>query len=287
MIKLIVNADDFGLDPIVNNEISKGLQDGFITSVTILANSDYLDEVVQIINQNPKKSFGVHLNISYGQSITKNPVFKKYGIMGEDGKFIMKAAFNNCPNANAELQKAIEEEWLAQINLLKDKGISLSHVDGHHHCHTWYGLADALCHVLNETGIKRVRSKFRYPLKKNAKTISKMIACKVLYPIRNVIYHSNKAKLRTIGDDIYQYDFRMKLLKQGFAMPDYFCSFNEFCSRYKAGELMLPDGCSIELMLHPGVKKYQNENKNMSPLTTLNLLNNYQLINYWSINEEK
>lgn len=287
MIKLIVNADDFGLDPIVNDEIAKGLQDDHISSATILANSDYLDDVVQIIEQNPKKSFGVHLNISYGRSITQNPVFKKYGIMGEDGQFIMKAAFNNCPNANHELQKAIEEEWLAQINLLKNKGIVLSHVDGHHHCHTWYGLADTLCHVLMETGIKRVRSKFRYPLKNNAKTISKMVACKMLYPIRSVIYHSNKTKLRIIGDVIYQQDFRMKLLKQGIVMPDYFCSFKDFCSRYTNGELTVPENCSIELMLHPGVKKYQHENKNIPPLTSLNLLNNYQLTNYWSINEEK
>lgn len=287
MVKIIVNADDFGLDPVVNSEIAKGLQEGYISSATILANSDYLDDVAQIIEQNPKKSFGVHLNISYGRSITQNPVFNKYGIMGEDGLFIMKAAFKNCPNANPELQKAIEDEWLAQIDLLKNKGIALSHVDGHHHCHTWYGLADALCHVLKETRIQRVRSKFRYPVKKNAKTVCKMVACNVLYPMRSFIYLSNKAKLRTIGDDIYQQDFRTRLQKQGFILPDYFCSFNEFCARYKAGELLLPENCSIELMLHPGVKKYQNENANITVSTIGDLLDDYQLINYWNTNEKE
>ena len=51
MINVIINADDLGLNQKVNNAINEALSNGFITSSTILANSDYMDEVRRIVKK--------------------------------------------------------------------------------------------------------------------------------------------------------------------------------------------------------------------------------------------
>ena len=63
MIRIIINADDLGKDSQVNDKISEALQNGFITSSTIMANIELWDEVHKIVDANPKASFGVHLNL--------------------------------------------------------------------------------------------------------------------------------------------------------------------------------------------------------------------------------
>ena len=57
MKKLIVNADDFGLHPLINAGIIKGYREGFITSTSLMPSAPCWQEAVQLAQENPQLGY--------------------------------------------------------------------------------------------------------------------------------------------------------------------------------------------------------------------------------------
>ena len=73
MKKLIINADDFGLHPLINKGIIEGHQKGMITSTSIMPGAPYFEEAANLAAQNPELGIGIHLTLVGGVA----PVLKK------------------------------------------------------------------------------------------------------------------------------------------------------------------------------------------------------------------
>ena len=63
MLKLIINADDFGIDENVNEAISKSFNEGILRSASLMANGKSFNHAVGIIKANPSLDVGVHLTL--------------------------------------------------------------------------------------------------------------------------------------------------------------------------------------------------------------------------------
>lgn len=164
MKKFIINADDFGINEIVTSEIERMIENSCVTSTTVMANGKCLDEVSRFASLHPEVSFGVHLCLSEYESITKSKGLYRAGLTDERGFFIRKAIFK-LDNLNAaEVQTAIKEELNAQVEVIKDLGIPISHADSHHHVHTIYPLRKVFFEVLKEQAIGKVRLGASIPL---------------------------------------------------------------------------------------------------------------------------
>ena len=162
MIKVIINADDLGLNPIVNKAIDEAMTNHQISSSTILANNDYWDDIHKMVEKHPNCSFGVHLNLTEGMSLTKSSVLRKYGITSEDNCFTKKIKGNY--SFPMELKEAIYSEWDAQIKkVLETEKICFSHIDGHHHVHAIRGLSDVLKKIIHKYNVSAVRCAYRKP----------------------------------------------------------------------------------------------------------------------------
>lgn len=263
MIKVIINADDLGLNPVVNKKIDEALENGYITSSTILANSNYMNEVIHIVRKHPSASFGVHLNLTEGRSLTRNPIFAKHGIMDENCCFILRQSFKTCPNAGKELKDAIKKEWIAQIDLLLRNDITLSHADGHHHCHSWYGLTDVFTEVMSYYRMSKARQRYIYPEKTNFKRIMKSVVSRLCNNFNLRIYEQNNVISSHFAPDTYTVVFNKKLKKCGIKTPHYFCSYNDILKIESESNLGLKDGDVIELMCHPGIERFAQEYENI------------------------
>ena len=284
MVKIIVNADDFGVSSQVNDSVARLLAQKKITSATILANSESLDEVLDITRQYPNVSFGAHLNLTAGKSLTQNPVFYDCGIMDEKGDFILKKAFQNVPNPNEALRKAIKEEWQAQISVIQELGIPISHLDGHHHCNTWNGLLPTLREIVKENKIFRVRSTFRFPTKENFSDKVKSVLIDICSKSHSKLLsyeNRNNSVLRWLGESVDHKRFRDGLVADGFVLTDYFCSFSNYIQYSRKGILNIPDNSTIELMAHPGVPRFNNETEIL--FQTIFDDNKYKLISYYDL----
>ena len=63
MLKLVTNADDFGLSEKVNEAILKSFRYGILRSTSLMANGKSFDHAVGIIRSNPDLDIGIHLTL--------------------------------------------------------------------------------------------------------------------------------------------------------------------------------------------------------------------------------
>lgn len=236
MKRIIINADDFGINEKTTREIEKAIEIGAVSSTTIMANGTCLDEVASFAKAHPEISFGAHICISEFGSITKSSVLRKYGVTDDNGQFVKYSVFN-LGRFSQELLDAISDEIHAQIKILKSLAIPLSHCDSHHHSHTIYGLHKVFRDAVREEGFEKMR-----------------IAREV--EIYNLFRHPFYAQKLLYINRFY---------KKNFTTADYFCSYAEYLS----GKGNDCDG-PIELMCHPGHEHFQDEYKMVLEKEALN-----------------
>lgn len=149
---MIVTADDVGASSRVNDATFDAIERGQVTSASILATGPACADAVQRAGHWPRCSFGAHLDLvefaplTDGHSLT--PLLS-------DGRFYPVKARE--ARLAPRLQTAVYREWCAQVERLQDLGLSVSHLDSHHHVHTRPGLFPVLKRLQARYGIRRVR----------------------------------------------------------------------------------------------------------------------------------
>ncbi|MBQ7603262.1 MAG: ChbG/HpnK family deacetylase, partial [Clostridia bacterium] len=68
-MKLIINADDFGLSSSINRGIVECIEAGIISSTTMMMNTPYTAEAIKMAKDMGLKNVGIHLNLTYGKSV--------------------------------------------------------------------------------------------------------------------------------------------------------------------------------------------------------------------------
>lgn len=92
-MKLIVNADDFGLTDGVTCGILDAMEHGIVTSTTMMVNAPGTLTAAAIARENPELALGLHINISLGHpltdgsTLTENGMFLKPSVIGSDDRY--------------------------------------------------------------------------------------------------------------------------------------------------------------------------------------------------------
>lgn len=152
----IVNADDFGYSDSVNEAIIKAHQEGFLTSTSLMVTGEKADSAINLAKQNPSLGVGLHLVLCCGKSAL--PVSNIPHLVDKQGFFpdnptIAGLKYQFLPSAKEELKQEIK----AQLELFKQTGLKLSHVDGHLHLHTHPVVLQILAELAEEYQIKYIR----------------------------------------------------------------------------------------------------------------------------------
>jgi len=283
MQRIIINADDFGINDIVTSEIKKMIELKVISSTTIMANGKSLEKVKEIVSEHPEISFGVHLCMDEFDSLTRSDIFFKYGIIDIDGQFIKNAIFK-IKQFPSELKDAIKDELSAQIETLLNIGITPSHADSHHHFHTIYQLKDIISEVLDQYNIKKIRrgvnpSLFallnRFKAKNNEVNNIKEKVNISQKKQRNIV-------MRSVS--LFQSNYYIvklnKFYSKKYIVTDLFESYSSYLGNHKNIKKQKKDIC-IELMCHPGhpAEQYKHE-VNMVTNKVLMQYADYKLISY-------
>lgn len=151
MPRLIVNADDFGLDDETVDWTVKCFEAGKITSATIMAGMPATERAVAYAKGHPQFSFGVHLCLVDEKPLCSSDAIPsmidpKTGKLWSTRQFILR---NFLGLVKVE---DIKREMLAQINALRSLGLRISHLDGHGHNHRLPQSIKALVAVREELG---------------------------------------------------------------------------------------------------------------------------------------
>lgn len=153
--RLVVNADDFGETEPITAGITTCLEQGAVTSTTILANMPATKRALAWAaprSRDRRTSFGVHLNLCEGRPLTAAP-----SLVDASGCFHRKRA----QGLRALLRRLdpadVERELRAQIERVRESGVEISHLDSHKHLHQLPGVGAVVARLAAELGIARVR----------------------------------------------------------------------------------------------------------------------------------
>ena len=154
MLDIIVNADDAGISPEVNEAIFDLMDGGYLRSTTLLANGPALDGALARIPTFPNCSFGVHLNLTQFRPLTDTPGLSS--LLDDGGQFNSDIIRRLPPSRS--ITDAVYVEWCAQVDRIRDAGVAISHLDSHQHIHTCPAVFHALKKLQRRCGIRKVRA---------------------------------------------------------------------------------------------------------------------------------
>lgn len=143
-MKIIVNADDFGLSEGVNEGIIDAHKNGVVTRTTLLMNGPAVDNAVELAKRTPTLKVGIHLALSFGSPLNKEHT---HALIDSKGKFKYTSIEQSLTSSEKEQVKI---EWRTQIEAFLKTGLKLDHIDSHHHIHGWKDLKDVVLSLSKE-----------------------------------------------------------------------------------------------------------------------------------------
>ncbi|HUQ49144.1 MAG TPA: ChbG/HpnK family deacetylase [Terriglobales bacterium] len=164
MRRLIINADDFGLTPGVNQSIIECHGAGTVTSATLMASSSAYDDAVAKAKLHPSLRVGCHVTLV--DSTPLLPTLQVSTLLAPRQQDFRQgiAGFAATALCNKLSPDQITAEATAQFRKIQNSGIELTHFDTHKHTHMFPKVIKALLQAAKDCGIRAVRNPF-VPLK--------------------------------------------------------------------------------------------------------------------------
>ena len=279
-VNIIINADDLGKNPTVNNAIKEAIDGQYITSSSILANSNYWDEIHKIVEDGSNASFGVHLNLTEGPALTRSDALINAGIVSDDNVFTHEV--NTIKHFSADLLTAIYNELDAQISkIMKNESIPINHFDGHHHIHTNFYFRDILLGLCHKYKITKVRIRYTSPVSGIKGAAKCVLFCLSYFPGMlplSRIFKDNSKVSAVVYSTVESYRWKMNIQKT-LRTTDYFNSYESVLTDLNNGA-EFPDNCTIELMCHPGHPLFEKEYQMIKKQVINSFFTDLRLISY-------
>jgi predicted glycoside hydrolase/deacetylase ChbG (UPF0249 family) len=161
-IRLVVNADDFGMSPGISRGILRAHREGIVTSTSVLGNCGDFDEVRAILAEAPELGVGVHLAL-----VGRGPIAEAArvpSLLTAGGRFHERGTeFVAAWTKRAIDAGDLEREFDAQIARVRDAGIKIDHLDTHHHLGFLPVVGRTVEAVARKHGIEAIRSAIETP----------------------------------------------------------------------------------------------------------------------------
>lgn len=156
MKKLIVCADDFGLDIAVNEAVEQAHLQGILSSASLMVAGPAAADAVERAHRLPRLRVGLHLVLVDGRPVL--PSAEVPELIRTNGEFdwnMTRAGvrFFFLPNVRRELAMEIR----AQFEAFRAIGLRLDHVNAHKHMHVHPTVARLIVEIGRDYGMKAVR----------------------------------------------------------------------------------------------------------------------------------
>lgn len=152
-MKVIVNADDFGMSRSTNEAIDYAFRNGIINRTTIMVTgTECEDAMKRALNGSYAGSVGLHLHLDGANSLTQD--IREYNLSSPS---FWKKTRNRIFIPDRGLRNAIRAEIEAQMQSYVELGCTLMHIDSHHHRHLDLSILMLVIPLAKKYGFKSVR----------------------------------------------------------------------------------------------------------------------------------
>ena len=237
---LIINADDFGYNDEQNAAIKELLQDGLITSTSVLTVCEKSKEAVAFAKESAV-DVGVHLTINSDNSD------KKWQSVSNAKSFA-----GGLPSEQKDLifhttRRDVRQELEAQYDFIAKGGAKVDHADNH--CATLYGINGRRFYIDAFDFCARHNLPFRFP--KTSGFLERQLGRKIpniLKTYQQIIVRAGEKRGVKMLDDLVSNPWSIKRIKDYNTLEKYYLDAIDNCI----------DGVT-EIFLHPALPIGENQ----------------------------
>jgi predicted glycoside hydrolase/deacetylase ChbG (UPF0249 family) len=161
-LRLVVNADGFGMDAALSRGILRAHREGIVTSTSIIGNCEDPAAVREQLATAPNLGVGVHLTLTGGAPVSR--AYSIRSLLGPDERFPEQARDVFLAWAKAIPRgDEVERELDAQVARLRDAGLTIDHLDTHQNVGFMPVVGRAVENVARRHGIPGLRTAMERP----------------------------------------------------------------------------------------------------------------------------
>jgi chitin disaccharide deacetylase len=153
---VIVNADDFGLHPAVNEAVEKAFCEGILTSTSLMVAAPAAADAIALARRIPALAVGLHVVLVDGHAMLSKEQIP--ALVDDDGRFHDNMALGGMRFfLLPEVRRQLKAEIDAQFEAYRASGLVLDHVNTHKHFHLHPTLLDMILASGKRHGMKAMR----------------------------------------------------------------------------------------------------------------------------------
>jgi hopanoid biosynthesis associated protein HpnK len=153
MTTVVFTADDFGLDPAVNEAVERAFRQGVLTTADLMMGQPGTEDALRRLERLPGLAVGLHLALTRATALLAG----QSSWAGRDGKMpenLVESALRVCL---PRLREAARRELEAQFSAFQRTGLDLDHVSVHQHFHLHPVVRDLIFDVGQAYGMAALR----------------------------------------------------------------------------------------------------------------------------------
>jgi hopanoid biosynthesis associated protein HpnK len=156
MRRLILNADDFGLHPAVNEAVLRAHTKGALTAASLMTGAPGCEEAVALARATPSLAVGLHITLTDGVPVL--PAARIPALTQKNGRFRDDmAAMGLLLALSKEARAELYAEVLAQVQRFTETGLPCDHINTHKHFHLHPVIAASVMQAAAGAGIRCIR----------------------------------------------------------------------------------------------------------------------------------
>lgn len=156
MKRVIVTADDFGRSRQVNRAVIQSHQNGILTCASLMVSGEAADEAVHLAKMNPTLKVGLHLVLVDGFSVLSPEEIPD--LVDAQRRFADQPAVAGVGYFfSSRIKRQVAKECEAQIQKFLSTGLTLDHLNSHHHLHIHPTIANIVTGLARKHTIPAVR----------------------------------------------------------------------------------------------------------------------------------
>lgn len=214
-MRIIVNADDFGLNHERNVAVDYAIRNGICTQGSIILNSPFSDEAVSMAKEGGYyHKIGLHLNITYGNPLSSSIL--QISSYCRDGFFIGSDPRSLNKVYSLGGIEEIREELESQITKFFDLGFTFRHIDAHNDILFNLSVWKAFKPLIKKYDIRHIRGVEPYLFGYYRKSILAYLPIKYYFMYRFLsLKEIGKCKILHGGRNVNQFYRDYGLLQRG------------------------------------------------------------------------
>ena len=154
--RIIITADDFGLNPAVNEAVERACTQGILTTTSLMVGQAASEDAVERATRLSQLKVGLHVALTDARSVlppTEIPDLVDARGLFRPGMALAGVRFFFLPRVRRQLAAEI----LAQFNLFAATGLQLDHVNAHKHFHLHPTVLNLILEIGRDFGLRAVR----------------------------------------------------------------------------------------------------------------------------------